>query len=868
MPTFPTYSGELPTCLNPLNPRHYLLVCYWIFFRPMALKCYLYQADEVLYKASGKKNLRSTLSIPTHRNLYIIALVLTILITLPFPNVNYFLLPFGVAHGVAFGVAEGVAEGVAGGVAGGVMFGLAGGGVLGMAEGVAFGVAISVALGVTVGVTGSIVFGVLVGIVLGMGTSTVFSVILGMAVGMATVIGFLLGSTRAIFYPFQWTISWKYPALYCDELLVLPLRQGKQQLQENLKYNETNGLTQLTDIGSNPFQRWLIQNIIYTHWCKHSHPLEFIQAILHGARLNRYVFAPAIDWQWEKVPDSRTLVLGELAGQFVNTKSRGEDWVWWLTQRLRDRSQPTLTNYARLQFELYLSDRQSPVYILNQDWAQHAWQAIQDLPDGQEIRDSFQLYKTFLNYNRFESIAQARALLTVLPPENKALRPKIIQALHTLGTVSLEVQAYQDSTSKQNKLAAIARATDTLETLEQAITTDVIEPDRNIFQHIIDTWRPLITNEGGDIGRFELTKPIDNPYVAGNPVTGQLFVGREDIMRELEAKWSKQHCDSVVLYGHRRMGKTSILQNLGHRFGQTKIIIDFNMQRVGHVENTGELLYNLAFECSRQLDMPELDYDKFIQRGYSEFNQFILQLNTYRQNKQLIVTVDEFEYIEQGIKEKRLKPDVLVYFRGIIQTHSWFVMAFAGLHTFEEMCHDYFQPFFGSVDLQHVSFLTHKAATQLITNPASDFPLDYDKDAVEEIIQLTGKQPYLIQLICENLVSRFNRQTFEEGKPREKRLTLHDVHAIINNPELFRKGNAYFTGVWQQGDEHQFKVLQVLAPHEEGLTPIQLMEKTELSSEMFQNAIKILKNHDTVQEKEGKIFYTVELMRRWVLSRL
>ena len=51
MPDFPTYRGELPRCLNPRNPRHYLLLAYWIYFRPTALKAYLYQADPDLYRA-------------------------------------------------------------------------------------------------------------------------------------------------------------------------------------------------------------------------------------------------------------------------------------------------------------------------------------------------------------------------------------------------------------------------------------------------------------------------------------------------------------------------------------------------------------------------------------------------------------------------------------------------------------------------------------------------------------------------------------------------------------------------------------------------------------------------------------------------
>ena len=57
MPDFPTYRGELPTCLSPFNFHHYLLLAYWIFFRPTALKCYLYQADPETYRTAKKLNI-------------------------------------------------------------------------------------------------------------------------------------------------------------------------------------------------------------------------------------------------------------------------------------------------------------------------------------------------------------------------------------------------------------------------------------------------------------------------------------------------------------------------------------------------------------------------------------------------------------------------------------------------------------------------------------------------------------------------------------------------------------------------------------------------------------------------------------------
>ena len=153
-----------------------------------------------------------------------------------------------------------------------------------------------------------------------------------------------------------------------------------------------------------------------------------------------------------------------------------------------------------------------------------------------------------------------------------------------------------------------------------------------------------------------------NPYVAGNPVTGDLFVGREDILCRLEELWrSTGPKPSVVIYGHRRMGKSSILHNLGARFGARTVIVDFNMQRVGLVASTGELLYNLALALYDAREetrffpknlVSEPDEERFTAHNpYTAFDRFLKRLDRTRAERRFIVTVDEFELIEAMIAE-------------------------------------------------------------------------------------------------------------------------------------------------------------------------------------------------------------------------
>lgn len=409
------------------------------------------------------------------------------------------------------------------------------------------------------------------------------------------------------------------------------------------------------------------------------------------------------------------------------------------------------------------------------------------------------------------------------------------------------------------------------------VSAQVAAPEQTILRRIIHQWSNLIITEGGVAGRNQEFEPVANPYVVGNPVKDHLFIGREDILRRLEELWRvMEQPPSVVLYGHRRMRKSSILRNLGASLGSQVTVIDFNMQRVGLVANTGELLYNLALALydglSRALktQLREPDEEKFLDSNpYTTFDRFLKQLDQVRAGQRFIIAIDEFELIEVAIKENQLEPRLLDFLRSLIQTYSWFVLIFAGLHTLQEMTENYWNPLFGSVTKIPVSFLSPNAARQLITQPSPDFNLDYDQEAIAKIIQLTGGQPYLIQLIGHTLVTRFNRQTYEEGIQRDRRFSRADVEAIINAPEFYRDGNAYFNGVWVQAEisepPHQTTILEALSHRSLSLTEI--IEQTVLNFNQVQEALSILENHDVVMLQHGQYVYTVELMRRWVAQR-
>ena len=136
------------------------------------------------------------------------------------------------------------------------------------------------------------------------------------------------------------------------------------------------------------------------------------------------------------------------------------------------------------------------------------------------------------------------------------------------------------------------------------------------------------------------------------------------------------------------------------------------------------------------------------------------------------------------------------------------------------------------------------------------------------MVRLSNCQPYLVQLIGQNLVTRFNRQVYELGQDPERPISLDDLQAVIDSPDFFQDGSPYFKGIWMQAADAPFgqqAILKALSQESKDLQ--QLVAETGLSEDAAKEALGTLSAHDVVLRLQDaqRYGFTVELMRRWVL---
>ncbi|MBD2128070.1 ATP-binding protein [Microcoleus sp. ZQ-A2] len=513
--------------------------------------------------------------------------------------------------------------------------------------------------------------------------------------------------------------------------------------------------------------------------------------------------------------------------------------------------------------------------------AMEAFAVVRSLPYGEEMFTITQILAAFRDAQELAIVAAALSA----SPKEPLLCPDTWKTFARLRRVVEDVQVVERSVSRSARAFALNRALGELtDILDKADTLP--QAEQGLIVDIAQIWQKGLLQLAGEVGEISITEPVRNPYMVGDPVEGNLFVGREGVLSQLEELWVMGHrLQSVVLYGHRRMGKTSILLNAAKCSGSEVKVAYVNLLCLGDSpQGVGEVLMAITDAISEAVGCTPPTDDDLLNLPYRTFERYLKQVEAHLSGG-LIVALDEFEKIEELIEAEKIPKDFMGYLRGLVQMSSKVAFAFAGLHTLEEMTADYFQPFFASVIPIHVGFLQPGATRQILANPTDDdsslssprgggieggeFPLDYTPEALDQIYTLTAGQPYLVQLVGFQLVRRYNDYVFEQGRPRDPVFTIEDVEAVINDPEFFKRGRYYFDGVWGQaarGASGQQAILKALAPHPEGLSIDALAQATAMDEETLQEALKTLMRHDVVQEREGCWQIIVELFRRWVLQ--
>lgn len=365
--------------------------------------------------------------------------------------------------------------------------------------------------------------------------------------------------------------------------------------------------------------------------------------------------------------------------------------------------------------------------------------------------------------------------------------------------------------------------------------------------------------------------PVPSPYIFSTPVKDQALVGREDLFLRIATLWSapEQHTP-ILIYGQRRMGKTSVAQALASRsnFGDVTLFVYPNM--IG-INREGDLYYEIAERLwlFAKDKMVEPDRTRFTPKhARISFNNFLTHFHKVNEKSGVILVMDEFESLHRYLGLE-VTYQAIANLHSQTQTFHWLALALVGQNDLEDLSHIYGKPLLGWEPI-HVSFLDAKEVANVLANPAGDpdFPLDYTAEALTMIATLTNGQPYLVQVIGHLLVQYYNLIVFSQQKEHSGVFGTTDVQAVIDDDKFFAIASTYFKGAWVQATSRQpgeAVLLKALAKYEDGMDENALRTATDLDETNFLQSLTSLERHDILCRKDNRIHYSVPLMRRWVL---
>ncbi len=363
-----------------------------------------------------------------------------------------------------------------------------------------------------------------------------------------------------------------------------------------------------------------------------------------------------------------------------------------------------------------------------------------------------------------------------------------------------------------------------------------------------------------------------NPYISGNPIAGeQGFFGREDILRQVERTLAAPGQNAVVLFGQRRIGKTSVLLQLQRRLASEQFTAVYQDLMDKATRPMGEVLRDLARSIALELGLDE-PKQTFDDEGRAFQREFLPQAYAALPSPEhhLVLLFDEFDVLDV-LQRERLPGNAAA--KQLFQTlRHWLLeeprleFAFALGRDPKDLENPDFLATFKVAQKLRISVLEREATRQLITAPAN--VIRYTGSAVERLYTLTNGHPYFTQLLCQLVFDELSATSSPSPVTVDETL----VDKIV--PLAFQVGDNVFAWIWDglpPAERIIAAALAELLPDDsavasraEILNTLQTRRVRVITRELETSPEKLVERQLLHRTGEETYRFLVPMLRRWI----
>lgn len=355
-----------------------------------------------------------------------------------------------------------------------------------------------------------------------------------------------------------------------------------------------------------------------------------------------------------------------------------------------------------------------------------------------------------------------------------------------------------------------------------------------------------------------------NPYIAGDPIRSeQGFFGRDDILRQVNQLLRNPSSNAIVLYGQRRIGKTSVLLQLERRLLKeglfTPVYFDLHDKASKPLP---ELLYELAATICRAVNKDTPNFKLFDISGHYFRVEFLPEVNNSASKGGLVLLFDEFDVLD-SLSRAQAGQSFFPYLREVLAEIKSVRFIFVIGRRPEDLSTDTLLTF-KSIRAARVSRLDKASSEAMIRQSEKKNGLFWTNSAVEYVWEICQGHSYLTQLLCSVIFERFDEMDLNELPEVE---FSHVDSAIA---EALEQGNTAFHWIWAGLPPAERVVIAAMAEAESDvITQDELIETLNRSGvrlivRQLELAPETLVDWELLRESNRGYNFVVPLLKQWV----
>ena len=397
-----------------------------------------------------------------------------------------------------------------------------------------------------------------------------------------------------------------------------------------------------------------------------------------------------------------------------------------------------------------------------------------------------------------------------------------------------------------------------------------------------------------DESEFVLIPNLYARYASSGPVHDEsMFFGRDELIKSMADTIEKSRAKCILLFGQKRSGKSSVLYHVNEKLKASDkfITIKFSIgDLIGSEMTDFAFFYKICREIENYFldlpgtpskpapEVPPIVFEDFRELPFIHFDGFLNQLrrNLLRtpgwRNHQIVLCIDEFSYLYTAIQRGTLSRDFMKTWKSVLERG-----AFKAILVGQDVMPKFKSAFpneFGVTEDIRLPFLDDAAARALAEQPIWDQARNesrYIGDAVDGILEWTGKNPYYMQMFCARLVDRMNANKYSKATRLDVDAVAHEM--VRGNDALQKdKFDNLLTGgdadVEQFEESHVIGILSAIAENTQThghCTRDQI--GTMASKDKDDEVIRDLLRREVIEIKEGKYYrILVKLFELWLLN--